>query len=69
MLIIDHPSEGLVRHRSDAGFKVLQTDTGILYYEAVDVESTTHSYAESDVPVYDRDMTPEEVVQGLEALL
>lgn len=45
-------SEGrLIRHWSDEGFYIIQTDTGVKYSEAVDVNPTEHTYEETDEPI------------------
>lgn len=38
----------LYRTYSDAGYMVLQSETGIEYEEAIDVETDTHTYEESE---------------------
>ena len=38
----------LYRTYSDQQFKIIQQDTGIEYYEAVDPEYINHTYIESD---------------------
>lgn len=54
--------DGVVLNRtySDAGFYILQNETGIKYSEAVDVEGAPFTYAETDelIPVEE----PEEPV-------
>ena len=47
----------LIRRYSDAGVKLIQTPTGIMYNEPVDVENAPYVYVESNVPV---DPKPEE---------
>lgn len=41
----------LIRHYSDAGFMLLQNETGIKYSEAVDVVPCRYTYTETDEPV------------------
>lgn len=38
----------LYRNYSDEGYKLRQVETGIIYDEAVDVESATYTYEETD---------------------
>lgn len=39
---------GLVRTYSDAGFRILQTETGIVYDEAIDVQPLRYTYSETE---------------------
>ena len=41
----------LYRTYSDAGMKILQNETGIVYDEAVDVEGIGYTYSETDEPI------------------
>jgi hypothetical protein len=45
--------DGVVLNRtySDAGFYILQNETGIKYSEAVDVEDAPYTYSETDEPI------------------
>ena len=45
---------------SDAGLKLRQLETGILYDDAIDVEGL-HTYTETDMPIED-DLTDSEVL-------
>lgn len=38
----------LYRNYSDAGFKIRQIETGIIYDEAIDIESANFTYEETD---------------------
>jgi len=40
----------LIRTYSDAGFKIRQDQTGIVYSEAIDVENSGYTYTETDIP-------------------
>ena len=40
-----------IRTYSDAGMKILQNETGIVYDEAIDVEGSGYSYTETDEPL------------------
>lgn len=41
----------LVKTRSDAGLKIRQVETGIVYDDAVDVMPCRYSYEETDEPI------------------
>ena len=45
--------DGVVLNRtySDAGFYILQNETGIKYSEAVDVDGAPYTYTETDEPI------------------
>lgn len=59
MLIEQHPfideegveHENLVKHYSDAGFYILQNETGVKYSEAVDVYPCRYTYTETNEPI------------------
>ena len=36
---------------SDAGMKILQNETGIIYEDALDVPETGYTYTETDIPI------------------
>ena len=38
----------LFRIYSDAGVKIVQNETGVVYHEAIDVENAPYTYSESD---------------------
>ena len=54
----------LYRTYSDSGMMVEQ-ESGALYAEAVDVEGTTHTYTESNVPIPDQEISAEEALDIL----
>ena len=41
----------LTRTWSDAGFKIRQIETDILYDEAIDIEPLRYTYEETDIPI------------------
>ena len=45
--------DGVVLNRtySDAGFYIIQNETGIKYNEAVDVDGAPYTYSETDEPI------------------
>lgn len=51
-----------VRHYSDAGVKIRQVDTGIVYDDAVDNYPTAHMYEETDIQLAEEEATPEEIL-------
>lgn len=54
----------LFRTYSDQRKKLIQLDTGIVYDEAIDIENTPHTYAESDEYIDDEPVEDEEPVDG-----
>ena len=51
MLITEHPyngNENLIRHSSDAGFTIIQNETGNEYGEAIDRFPCPYTYTETD---------------------
>jgi hypothetical protein len=60
----------LIRHYSDAGFMLLQNETGIKYSEAVDVVPCRYTYTETDEPIdFDEEFTDEEFRTMVEGAL
>lgn len=47
--------DGRTHTWSDAGMRILQTDTGMMYDDAVDQVGVTHIYAETDEPIPSQD--------------
>jgi hypothetical protein len=43
----------LYRNYSDAGFYILQNETGVEYAEAIDVENAPYTYTETDKLIED----------------
>ena len=41
-------NSALIRHYSDAGFALLQNETGVKYSEAIDVFPCKYTYTETD---------------------
>lgn len=48
-----------VRTYSDAGYRIRQDGTGVIYDEAVDPVGTGRTYTETDEPVATKEMTEE----------
>ena len=52
MIQAEYLNDGtLVRHYSDAGFMLMQNETGMLYSDPVDMVPCAYTYSETDVPV------------------
>lgn len=54
----------LYRSYSDQGFRI-QQETGAVYDEAIDVESTTHTYTETNEPIDAGDISDTEALNIL----
>ena len=50
----------LTRTWSDAGFKIRQIETDILYDEAIDIEPLRYTYEETDIPTEEPEADQEE---------
>jgi len=63
MIIIEQLDEGKRERRySDKGVKLLQVETNILYDDAVDVVPCRFTYEESEEPIDDSTMDPQEAL-------
>ncbi len=51
--------------RSDAGYKILQVETGAVYEEAYDGVPCPYTYAETDEPIDDEELDPQEALDIL----
>lgn len=67
MIVTERLSDGRIHTYSDAGFKILQTDTGNVYDDAVDV--VEHVYTETDQLIDDVEISAEEMLAELENVL
>lgn len=47
---------------SDAGMKIRQDQTGIVYDDAMDVPGIGHTYTETDMPIEDEELTDSEAL-------
>lgn len=56
-------NETRIRHYSDENYKIRQIETGIVYYDAVDVMPCQYTYEETDEKIPD-DEIPEEVIDA-----
>ena len=53
MIISEKYSDILVCTYSDKGVKIIQTETGVLYDEAIDEMSSQYTYQETDIPKFE----------------
>lgn len=51
-----------IRHYSDAGLRLRQIETGIIYDDAVDTVPCRFTYEETDEPVSDGELSAEEAL-------
>ena len=56
---------GRIRHYSDAGFKIRQIETGVLYDDAVDVLPCRYTYGETDEPISEEPLSAEDALDIL----
>lgn len=47
---------------SDAGMKIMQEQTGIVYDDAMDVPEMGYTYTETDIPVEDEEISDSEAL-------
>ena len=66
MLIEEYIEDGKrVKHYSDENYKIRQIETGIVYYDAVDIVPCRYTYEETDIPIEPIDsetIEPEELL-------
>ena len=62
--------DGVILNRtfSDAGFYIVQNETGIKYSEAVDVEGAPYTYSETDEPIETEEATEQDYINALNEL-
>lgn len=56
------PGVTVVRHWSDLGVKLRQTETGELFNDAVDLMPCDFTYEETDIPTDDDELDAEEAL-------
>lgn len=54
-----------IRHYSDAGFKLRQIETGVLYDDAVDVVPCKYTYEETDELIDEEPLSAEDALDIL----
>ena len=71
MIIKEYLNDGtLVKHYSDAGFLLLQNETGVKYSDPIDVVPCIYTYTETDEPIeIEEDIVDEEATSGDEVIL
>ena len=71
MIQIEYLNDGtLIKHYSDAGYMLLQNETGIKYADPVDVVPCRYTYTETDELIEgDEEITNEELLEMLEEVL
>lgn len=62
MIITNILEDGRTHTYSDAGV-MIQREDGIIYVDAVD--SVAHTYTETDIPIPERDITPENAISEI----
>jgi len=50
MIVVENDGK-FKRTYSDSGMRIKQVQTGILYYEAVDLPDAPYTYEETDIPI------------------
>lgn len=55
----------LYRTYSDIHMKIRQVDTGFIYDEAIDIENTPHTYEETDEPIENEFMDPQDALDEI----
>lgn len=71
MIQTEYLNDGtLIKHYSDAGFMLLQVETGIKYADPVDIVPCRYTYTETDELIDgDEEITNEELLEMLEEVL
>ena len=52
-ILTEMMAENVIRHYSDAGVKLRQIETGMIFPDAVDVVPCAFTYEETDIPLDD----------------
>lgn len=60
---------GRIHHYSDAGFKLRQIETGVLYDDAVDVLPCKYTYEETDKLIPVEDASVEDKAEAYDILM
>ena len=61
--------DGRTHTWSDSGFRILQTDTGAIYDDAVDQVGVAREYTETDEQIEPQELTAEEALEKTFAIL
>lgn len=69
MIQVEYLNDGtLVKHYSDAGYMLLQVETGAKYSDPIDVVPCAYTYEETDEPIGGGDESEDEEISGDEFL-
>lgn len=61
MIQTEYLNDGtLIKHYSDAGFMLLQNETGIKYADPIDVVPCRYTYTETDEKIDNEEVNPDE---------
>lgn len=71
MIQIEYLNDGtLIKHYSDAGFMLLQNETGAKYSDPIDVVPCMYTYTETDELIDgDEEITDDEFIDMIEKVL
>jgi hypothetical protein len=71
MIIEEYLNDGtLVKHYSDAGFMLLQNETGVKYADPIDIVPCPYTYTETDEYIEgDGEITGEEFLEMVKEVL
>ena len=71
MIQVEYLNDGtLIKHYSDAGFMLLQNETGIKYSDPVDIVPCRYTYTETDELIDgDEEITDDELIEMIEEVL
>ena len=71
MIQTEYLNDGtLIKHYSDAGYMLLQNETGIKYADPIDIVPCRYTYTETDELIEgDEEITNEELLEMLEEVL
>ena len=59
-------NETLIKHYSDAGFMLLQNETGLKYADPIDIVPCPYTYTETDEYIEDdKEVTAEEPLEAI----
>lgn len=63
MIIVEYiETENRERRYSDLNMKIRQIETGNLYEDAVDIIPCPYTYEETDIPIEDNELDPQEAL-------
>ena len=61
MIKTEYLNDGtLIKHYSDAGFMLLQNETGVKYSDPIDVVPCAYTYTETDEKIESAEVNPDE---------